>query len=386
MRAPSGSPLRHQTAQRARKPAAPTAKGAAATLQLGVIIPTFKEAPNVGPLLAKLEAALKGVVWQAIFVDDDSPDGTAAAVKAIAATDSRVICLHRIGRRGLAGAVIEGAMASAAPFVAVIDGDLQHDETLLPQMLKALQDDRADLVVGSRYLAVGGSDASALGQGREAGSRLANWLGRLVLHAEMTDPMSGFFMVRRELIETPASKLSTSGFKVLFDLMASQETPPRVLELPYEFRSRVAGESKLDKGVVLQYLGLLISKFSRDFISPRFLMFAIVGASGVVVHLLILRGLLPFGFAPAQLAAALGAMTSNYLINNAVTYRDRRKRGLGLLVGYFKFVLLCSVPLAANVAVATMVYERGPAWWVAGVAGAVVAAVWNYITTSRAVW
>ena len=386
MRAPPGVPPHHEPARRARKPGFPRAGGAPASLELGVIIPTFKEAPNVGPLLAKLEAALRGVVWQAIFVDDDSPDGTAAAVKAIAATDPRVICLHRIGRRGLAGAVIEGAMASAAPFVAVIDGDLQHDETLLPQMLKALQANRADLVVGSRYLAVGGSDASALGQGREAGSRLANWLGRLVLHAEMTDPMSGFFMVRRELIEEPASRLSTSGFKVLFDLMASQATPPRVLELPYEFRSRLAGESKLDKGVVLQYLGLLISKFSRDFISPRFLMFAIVGASGVVVHLLILRGLLHYGFAAAQLAAALGAMTSNYLINNAVTYRDRRKRGLGLLVGYFKFVLLCSVPLAANVAVATMVYERGPAWWVAGVAGAVVAAVWNYITTSRAVW
>jgi len=381
MRAPSGGPLRHEPVLGAVDPI-----GRTAPLQLGVVIPTFKEAPNVRPLLAKLEAALQGVTWQAIFVDDDSPDGTAATVKAIAATDPRVICLHRIGRRGLAGAVIEGAMASAAPYVAVIDGDLQHDETLLPQMLRALEEDRADLVVGSRYLAAPGADASALGQGREAGSRLANWLGRLVLHAEMTDPMSGFFMVRRELIETAAPKLSTSGFKVLFDLMASQAAPPRLLELPYEFRSRLAGESKLDKGVVLQYLGLLIAKFSRDFISPRFLMFALVGASGVVVHLLILKALLPVGFAYAQLTAALGAMTSNYLINNAITYRDRRKRGWALLTGYFKFVVLCSVPLAANVAVATMVYERGPAWWVAGVAGAVVAAVWNYITTSRAVW
>ncbi|HEV7383996.1 MAG TPA: glycosyltransferase, partial [Phenylobacterium sp.] len=166
-----------------------------------MIIPTFKEAPNVRPLLTKLEAALTGVVWQAIFVDDDSPDGTAATVKAIAATDPRVMCLHRIGRRGLAGAVIEGAMASAAPFVAVIDGDLQHDETLLPAMLAALKADRADLVVGSRYLAGAGSDASALGSTREAGSRLANWLGQRVLHARLTDPMSGFFAIRRERIE-----------------------------------------------------------------------------------------------------------------------------------------------------------------------------------------
>jgi dolichol-phosphate mannosyltransferase len=357
-----------------------------ATLELGVVIPTFKEAPNVRPLLAKLEQALKGVVWQAIFVDDDSPDGTAAEVKAVAATDPRVICLRRVGRRGLAGAVIEGAMASAAPFVAVIDGDLQHDETLLPAMLAALKADRADLVVGSRYLAGAGADASALGATREAGSRLANWLGQRVLHAQLTDPMSGFFMIRRELIENVAGQLATSGFKVLFDILASQKTPPRTLELPYEFRSREAGVSKLDNGVVVQYLGLLVAKLSHDIISPRFVLFGLVGASGVVVHLLILRSLLAYGFAGAQLAAAMGAMTSNYLINNAVTYRDRRKQGLSLLVGYFKFVLLCSVPLAANVAVATMVYERGPAWWVAGIAGAVVAAVWNYVTTARAVW
>jgi dolichol-phosphate mannosyltransferase len=358
----------------------------AAPLELGVIVPTFKEAPNVKPLLAKLEAALEGVVWQAIFVDDDSPDGTAAVVKAIAATDPRVICLHRIGRRGLAGAVIEGALASAAPFVAVIDGDLQHDETLLPQMLRALQQDRADVVVGSRYLGVAGADASALGARREAGSRLANWLGRRVLRAPVTDPMSGFFMIRRELVETVAPELATSGFKVLFDILASQKTPPRYLELPYEFRARNAGESKLDNGVVVQYLGLLAAKLSRDLISPRFIMFALVGASGVVVNLVILRALLHYGFAAAQLVAALGAMTSNYLINNAVTYRDRRKSGMALVTGYLKFVLLCSVPLAANVAVATMVYERGPSWWVAGVAGAIVAAVWNYVTTSRAVW
>lgn len=357
-----------------------------APLELGVVIPTFKEAPNVRPLLAKLEAALDGVVWQAIFVDDDSPDGTAATVKAIAATDPRVICLHRIGRRGLAGAVIEGAMASAAPYVAVIDGDMQHDETLLPQMLRALQANRADIVVGSRYLAVSGADASALGARREAGSRLANWLGKRVLRAEVTDPMSGFFMLRREMIEAVAPTLATAGFKVLFDILASQNTPPRYLELPYEFRARVAGDSKLDNGVVVQYLGLLIAKLSRDVISPRFIMFGLVGATGVGVHLVILRSLLHFGFSAAQLTAALGAMTSNYLLNNAITYRDRRKRGADLITGYLKFVVLCSVPLAANVAVATMVYERGPSWWVAGVAGAVVAAVWNYVTTSRAVW
>jgi dolichol-phosphate mannosyltransferase len=358
----------------------------ARSLELTVVVPTFNEAANVAPLIGKLETALAGIEWQVIFVDDDSPDDTAGVVKAIAAVDNRVECLHRIGRRGLAGAVIEGVMASAAPFVAVMDGDMQHDERLLPRMLAALTAGEVELVIGSRYVGGPDADASALGATREAGSRFANWLGQKVLRVPLTDPMSGFFMLRRELVEAVAPKLDTAGFKVLFDIVACQDAPPRFLELPYQFRAREAGASKLDNGVVVQYLGLLTAKLTRDAISPRFLMFAIVGASGVVIHLTILRSMLHLGFAGAQTAAALGAMTWNYLINNWVTYRDRRKRGFGLVAGYFKFVLLCSVPLAANVAVATMVYERGPAWWVAGVAGAVVAAAWNYVTTSRAVW
>jgi dolichol-phosphate mannosyltransferase len=366
-------------------PTAPAASSAAA-LELTVVVPTFNERANVRKLIRLVEAALGQTRWQVIFVDDDSPDGTAAEVKAVAAVDPRVQCLHRVGRRGLAGAVIEGIMASAAPFVAVMDGDLQHDETLLPAMLAALRTGGADLAVGSRYCGGPGADASALGARREAGSRLANWLGRQVLKADLTDPMSGFFMVRRSVVEVVAQRLSTSGFKVLFDIVASQDRPLKIVELPYTFRAREAGDSKLDNGVVVQYLGLLVAKLSKDVISPRFLMFAMVGASGVVVHLAILRSLLHLGFSWAQTLAAIGAMTSNYLINNAVTYRDRRLKGLKLISGYIKFCVLCSVPLAANVAVATVVFERGPAWWVAGLAGAVVAAAWNYVTTSKAVW
>jgi len=268
----------------------------------------------------------------------------------------------------------------------VMDGDLQHDERLLQDLKHLGQQGRADLVVGSRYVGGPDADASALGATREAGSRFANWLGQKVLQVPLTDPMSGFFMIRRELVEAVAPKLDTAGFKVLFDIVACQDKPPRFLELPYQFRAREAGASKLDNGVVVQYLGLLTAKLTRDMISPRFLMFALVGASGVAVHLVILRSLLGIGFAWAQASAALGAMTSNYLINNAVTYRDRRRKGFGLVTGYLKFCVLCSVPLAANVAVATVVYERGPAWWVAGIAGAVVAAAWNYVTTSKAVW
>jgi len=339
--------------------------------ELTVVVPTFND----------------GIAWQAIFVDDNSPDGTADTVKAIAATDRRITCLRRIGRRGLAGAVLEGVMASNAPFVAVIDADLQHDETLLPAMLERLRGGEADLVIASRYLDAGSLE-DGLSPVRRAGSRLATWLARRILKADVSDPVSGFFMTRRELVDAVAPRLSTQGFKVLFDIIASQPSPPRIVELPYAFARRQAGESKLDGQIVLDYLGLLLTKLSGNLLPPRALLFGLVGASGLGVHLGVL-GLcigLHMIFVQAQITAAVTAMTSNFLINNVVTYRDRRLRGLRLLTGYLRFCALCGVGLIANVAVADLVHRHTPAWWLAGTAGAVFGAVWNYVSTSLAVW
>ena len=367
-----------------RDPQAPTAAGRT----LSVIVPTFNERENIAPLLEKLKAALEGLSWEVIFVDDDSPDGTARVVQGFARSDERVRCLRRIRRRGLAGAVIEGAMASAAPIIAVIDADLQHDETLLPRMLEALADNEADLVIASRYLGGAGGGAAALSPVRRAGSRLAAWMARRVLKARVSDPVSGFFLVRRSVIEEAAPRLSLQGFKVLFDLIASQPRPLRIVELPYVFRERLSGTSKLDRRIVVDYLGLLLARLSGGFLPPRALLFGLVGFSGLIVHLAVLRILLAGGahFAVAQLGAALTAMTSNFLINNAVTYRDRRLRGLALVSGYLRFCALCGVGLVANVAVGDLVHRVTSLWWVAGGAGAAFGAVWNYVSTSLAVW
>jgi dolichol-phosphate mannosyltransferase len=351
------------------------------------VAPAFNEAANLAMLAERLDRALAGIRWQLIVVDDDSPDGTAAAAKALALTDARVSCLKRLKRRGLAGAVIEGVMASAAPFVAVMDADLQHDETLLPSMLAVLREDRADIVIGSRYLGEGTAEAG-LSVARGFGSRLANRLARIVLRAEVTDPVSGYFMLKRPIFDEAAAKLSDQGFKILFDLIATRRAPTRLLELPYTFSARQAGESKLDAMAVSDYLGLIISRLSGNLIPPRALLFFVVGASGLLVNLAAawigLRAGLPFAL--AQGLAAFIAMTSNYLINNEITYRDRRLRGLKLLVGYLRFCALCGVGLVANVAVADLTYHLLGIWWAATVAGAVFGAVWNYVSTSLAVW
>ena len=359
-----------------------------ARVELTVVSPTFNEKPNIRPLVAKLDAALSGVAWEIVFVDDNSPDGTAEEVKALAAEDNRVRGIRRVGRRGLAGAVLEGALSSAAPFIVVIDADLQHDETILPQMLAAIRDDK-DLVVATRYLEPEGL-AHGLSATRQQGSRLATWLSRLVLKTDISDPVSGFFMARREVWDRAAPKLSTEGFKVLFDIVASHPTPLRVAEIPYRFRDRLEGESKLDSKVVVDYLGLILNKATRGLIPHRAILFSAVGCSGIVVQLIalaLIRRLEPGqAFAWDQLAAAMVAMTSNYLINNAVTYHDRRKRGWRLLTGYLAFCLACSAGLFVNVAVASFLHERLATTFIASAIGALFGAVWNYVTTALAVW
>ena len=355
--------------------------------ELSVVAPTFNERANVERLVEKLAATLAGVAWEVIFVDDDSPDGTAALVKEIAGRDARVRGIRRVGRRGLAGAVIEGALASAAPYVAVIDADMQHDETLLPRMLAVLRTGETDLVVGSRYLEAAGLDRG-LSPVRKAGSQLATALGRRALKAEVSDPVSGFFMVRREAVERVAERLQPAGFKILFDLIASQDEPLRIAELPYAFQAREAGESKMGGRVALEYLGLVASKLSGDLISPRMVFFGLVGLSGVLVHMAVLWAAHATlqRFAYAQALAAVVAMTSNYVVNNAVTYRDRRLRGWRLATGYLRFCVLCSVGLAANVAVGAELQAHGLPWAAAGLIGAGCGAIWNYVSTYLGVW
>jgi len=360
---------------------------AADSLELTVVVPTFDERENIVPLLAKLEQALRDVVWEVIFVDDDSPDGTAHFVKDLAAKDAHIRCLHRVGRRGLAGAVVEGAMASASPIIAVMDADLQHDESLLPAMLDLIERDQAELVIASRYLAPNGAK-DGFSAMRGAGSRFAAWLARWVLGVEVSDPVSGFFMIRRGAIEAVAPRVSDQGFKILFDIIACQKRPLRIVELPYVFRERRFGRSKLDGRIVVDYLGLILARLSGGLLPPRALLFFLVGFTGLAVHLAVLRLLLNFGltFGLSQFDAAVTAMTSNFLLNNAITYRDRRLVGVALVTGYLRFCALCGVGLVANIAVADLVHGLTPAWWLAGTAGALFGAVWNYVSTSLAVW
>jgi dolichol-phosphate mannosyltransferase len=360
------------------------------TLELAVVIPTFNERANVPVLIASLDKALAGRNWEAIFVDDNSPDGTADAARELGRLDKRVRVIQRIGRRGLSTACVEGMCATAAPVVAVIDGDMQHDETLLPKMLDALQGEPdLDLVVGSRFVSGGGT--GEWDQDRVAKSAFATRLSRQVLKADLNDPMSGFFMIRTGLLRELAPLLSGIGFKILLDLMTASPKPLKFRELPYVFRTRTLGESKLDHVVALEYLIALYDRMFGRVVPVRFAMFSAIGAIGAGVHFVILYlffRLFHVGFIKSTIAATLAAMTFNFFLNNALTYREQRLKGAKqLLRGWISFCIVCAVGAVANVGVAAFYHDvQHGDWRISALAGILVAAVWNFALSSKFTW
>jgi len=355
--------------------------------EISVVIPTFNEGGNIEELVRRIAATLSGVAWEVVVVDDDSADGTADIVDALARRDHRVRCIRRIGRRGLSSACIEGFLSSSAPYLAVIDGDLQHDETLLAAMLDRLRGGDVDVVVGSRYVAGGG--VGDWDPRRAQLSRLSTALAKRTLHVVLSDPMSGFFALRREVVHDLVRDLSGVGFKILLDIFATAPRPLRVCELPYEFRARQAGESKVDGMVALDFLTLLLQKRVGRFIPSRFIYFSLVGGTGVLVHLAVLSiAYKGFGmpFWASQTLATVAAMVGNFSLNNLVTYRDQRLSGLAWWRGLLTFSVACSVGAAANVGVASYIFGDGIGWLPSALAGIVVGTVWNYATTAFYVW
>ncbi|WP_291423223.1 glycosyltransferase [Acidocella sp.] len=353
---------------------------------LTVVVPCYNERANVAPMVAALDAALAGLAWEVVFVDDDSPDGTAAAAHEIARHDPRVRCIRRIGRRGLSSAVIEGALSSSADYIAVIDGDLQHDETRLPLMLQAVVNG-ADMAVGSRH--VEGGDSAGLSSPlrvklSETGIRVA----QMVTKTSITDPMSGFFLLPRALFEQLASRLTGQGFKILLDLILAAPSRLTIAEIPYKFRPRIAGESKLDVLVLAQFAGLLIDKLLGGAVPLRFISFALVGGFGVLVNLLVLQLARSTGldFATSQTIGTIVAMVANFQLNNQLTYRAQRLKGPRAWRGLVLFLAVCSLGAIANVGIARALYAENGSTLFSGAAGAAVGVVWNYAVSATLVW
>ena len=355
-------------------------------LEVAVVVPTLNEAANVEKLIEKLSTVLAGRGWEVLFVDDNSADGTSDLVRRIGRTSRHVRIVQRVGRRGLSSAVIEGMLATAAPVIAVMDGDLQHSEDALPRLIDAVAAGDADIAVGTRYVAGGG--VGDWDQGRVRMSRLATRAGQIALGTDVSDPMSGFFALRREAFERALPRLSGIGFKILIDILASSPTALRVAEIPYQFRTREAGESKIGLRVIAEYAELIADKTIGRFVPVRLLKFLMVGGLGVFVHLAVLGVLLGLGnaFVAAQTGAVMTAIAFNFFLNNSFTYADRKLRGWSMLGGLASFYVISALGAVANIGIGTWMAGHDERWWVAGVAGVLVGAIWNFAMSSALTW
>ena len=355
-------------------------------LEVAIVVPTLNEVANVEKLIAKLSIVLAGRGWEVVFVDDNSPDGTSGLVRRIGRHSRHVRIVQRVGRRGLSSAVVEGILATAAPIVAVMDGDLQHSEDALPLLIDAIANNQADIAVGTRYVAGGG--IGAWDKDRARMSRLATRAGQIALGTDVSDPMSGFFAIRRDAFERALPRLSAIGFKILIDILASSPTPLKVAEIPYQFRTREAGESKIGARVIAEYAELIADKTIGRVVPVRLLKFLMVGGLGVFVHLAVLRTILGTGstFVTGQAAAVMTAIAFNFFLNNSFTYADRKLKGWRLVGGLASFYAISALGAVANIGIGTWMAGHDERWWVAGVAGVLVGAIWNFAMSSALTW
>lgn len=360
-------------------------------LRLSIVLPTYNERGNIEALLNQLLGLRDRYDLELLVVDDDSADGTAELVRELAHRHPEIRLIRRVGRAGLASAIKEGLLDATGDLAVVMDSDGQHEPSAVLRALDTLQREGMDLVVGSRFH----SDASIQGLSgrREKGSTWANAAARFSLaraYRQLSDPMSGFFAVRLDAVLPVVRAVDVNGFKFLYELLAVCRGRLRVDEVPLTFQPRTYGESKLDLAIFWDFLISLLHSLCLRLLPRRAISFGLVGGSGVVVQLAITQLLMTgahLGFEQALPFAVVGAASSNYLINNALTFRFQRLNGLPLLRGLLKFLLVASLPALANVGLASAFYSSVAhnTFW-AQLAGILVVFVWNYAASSRFVW
>jgi dolichol-phosphate mannosyltransferase len=318
-------------------------------MKLSVISPTLNEADNVPRLVQRLEQALTEIDYEILIVDDDSADRTWSVAQQLSLTNPRVRALRRVQNPGLGLAVIDGFSAADGEILACIDADLQHDPAILPAMLEGLQRG-ADIVVGSRHIA--GGSTGDWNRWRRMQSWLATKTAQLLLGVTLKDPMSGYFLMRREDFSAVKEQLKGDGFKILLEMLANLQSSG-IAEVPYTFQARIHGASKLSNRVIFQYVQQLwrLCSTSRHR-SVRFMKSAMVGGVGIFANLAIMSILLAVTHIVdwrASALACLGANLQNYLLNHYWTYPARAKRGYEEIGSYASYLMKSIVGMAVTV-------------------------------------
>jgi dolichol-phosphate mannosyltransferase len=359
-------------------------------MRVTIVLPTYNERGNIEPLLQQLLPLQQRFSLEILVVDDDSADGTAELVRELAHAEPCLRLIRRVGRSGLASAIKEGLLDATGDIAVVMDSDGQHEPASVERAIDMLLQAECDLVIGSRFHPE--ARIHGLSDRRETGSSWANASARFSLpraYAGLSDYMSGFFALRLEPLLPLIRSVDVNGFKFLYELLAVSRGRLCTAEVPLCFQPRTYGSSKLDLAIFWDFLISILHSLSFRLLPRRAISFGLVGLSGVAVQLLVTQLLMlaRFGFSQALPFAVVAAASSNYLINNALTFRFQRLQGLALLRGLLKFLLVASLPVLANVGLASAFYSfvaRNTFW--AQLAGILVVFVWNYAASSRFVW
>ncbi|NTF46111.1 glycosyltransferase [Rhizobium rhizogenes] len=355
--------------------------------KLSVIAPTYNESGNIIPFIERAREALVGFDWEIIFVDDNSPDGTSEKAHCFSKEDPRVRSILRLGDRGLAKSSIQGMLSARGELLCVMDVDGQHDPAVINEMADRLEGEDLHIVSAARRLEIDGA-MEGLSPTRQRLSVLGNWLSGLVLGRKLSDPLTGFFLIRRDSFLQTAPRLGDPGFKLLLDILHSNKELKHA-EIPFDFGMRLNGESKLDIYVVWKFVTFLLSKLTAGLLPVSLISFLLVGGLGVFVHFAVLYLVLSLtaSFTVAQTISTLVAATGNFLLNNLLTFRDRRLRGWVKVWGYLKFLGVSAVGIVANVSAATLTYERlVHVVFVATLAGIAIDTIWKFVIAKRFVW
>jgi dolichol-phosphate mannosyltransferase len=358
---------------------------------ISIILPTLNEVDNICSIIKKIINLSGNFLIEIIVVDDASTDGTTSLVKKLSQEDNRIRLINRYGRNGLSSAIKEGTLSASGDVIAVMDTDGQHQVESLYEAIEELLVADKDLIIGSRFL--NSSLISGLSDKRKKGSLLANSLAKFSLsreYSKLTDIMSGFIVFKSQTVLKLVERIDVNGFKFLYELLSVSKGTLDCNEIPLNFMPRKFGESKLDIAIVWDFLVSLIHSLSNRLIPRKAISFAFVGITGVLVQFLIsysFMWLLGFSFQNVLPIAVVSAATSNYLVNNWLTFRVNRLRNKALFVGLLKFLLVSSLPIIANVGLASSFYKLiSPNTFFSQLAGIIVVFIWNYAASSKLVW
>ena len=358
---------------------------------ISIILPTLNEVDNISSIIKKIINLSGNFLIEIIVVDDASTDGTTSLVKKLSQEDNRIRLINRYGRNGLSSAIKEGTLSASGDVIAVMDTDGQHQVESLYEAIEVLLVTDKDLIIGSRFL--NSSLISGLSDKRKKGSLVANSLAKFSLsreYSKLTDIMSGFIVFKSQTVLKLVERIDVNGFKFLYELLSVSKGTLDCNEIPLNFMPRKFGESKLDIAIVWDFLVSLIHSLSKRLIPRKAISFAFVGITGVLVQFIIsysFMWLLGFSFQNVLPIAVISAATSNYLVNNWLTFRVNRLRNKALFVGLLKFLLVSSLPIIANVGLASSFYKLiSPNTFFSQLAGIIVVFIWNYAASSKLVW